>query len=408
MEEKFLNKNLIKNIDQIFGQKHILGKDGLIRKMLENKHYYSCLFYGEPGIGKTSLALAISNESKLKTYKFNPTINTKKDLTDILKNIEITDEEQVIIIIDEIHRMNKDKQDILLSKLENSKIVVFATTTENPYFIINPAIRSRMQIFELQKVDSDDIFIGIKKIISNLNINIRDQEIKLMTSKSGGDVRKVITWIDILNNLYQNKNINIDVINSIIGANISRGSNQGDQHYDTLSGFHKSLRGSDVDAALYYLGQLIIIGDIQSITRRIIAMAYEDIGLANPNLISRVILACQSAERVGLPEAKQIFSTIVIELCLSPKSNSAYLAINSVLLDLKNGLSFSPPNHIKDQSYSSASKLNRSGYLYPHDYRNNWVKQQYLPNKVKNKKYYKPSNNALENKMNEINENKKL
>jgi putative ATPase len=281
---------------------------------------------------------------------------------------------------------------------------IFATTTENPYFTINPAIRSRCQIFQLEPLSKEDVFNGLKKRLSNLKLQVKlnDEVLNMIAEQTNGDLRSAINIIDMLNNLYGEEKINIDTLKDIMQQSYVMAADYGDEYHDIKSAMHKSLRGSDPDAAIYYLGRLLQAGDLESLCRRLIAMAYEDIGLANPTLCSRVILACNAAKEVGMPECRQIFAAIVIEMCLSPKSNSAIMAVDTVLDDLKIGKAYQIPKHIKDQSYKSASKLGHTGYLYPHDFKNAYVKQQYLPNELKNKKYYVPNkNNPIENKMNE-------
>lgn len=389
-------------IDEIVGQSHLLEKNGLIRKMVESNTLFSLIFFGLPGIGKTSMAIAICKQLKIDYFIFNPTINKKQDLEIILKN-KFVEGNRLVIIIDEIHRMNRDKQDILLSYLEEGKIIVFGTTTENPYFTINPAIRSRCQIVELKPLSNDEMFLSLKKIVKKNKFKISENQIKMIVNNSLGDFRSAINLLDLVTKIYKEE-IDDETFKKLLPNTSVMGSSYGNEFYNLQSAFHKSLRGSDVDAAIYYLARLIKIGDIQSIGRRMIAMAYEDIGLANPNLLSRVILAINSAERLGFPEANQILATTVIELCMSPKSNSSYKAITKALLDIdENGIgTFDIPKHLKDTHYKSATKLGYGGYKYPHDYKNNWVQQDYLPNELKGKKYYEKANNEIELKMNKI------
>jgi putative ATPase len=307
-----------------------------------------------------------------------------------------------------VHRLNRDKQDILLPYLENGTVHIFATTTENPYFTINPAIRSRCQIFELESLSKQDVYDGLKKRLSSvkLNVSLNDEIIQTIAEQTNGDLRAAINIVDMLNMLYANEQIKKEILKDVMQQSYLLSADYGDEYHDIKSAFHKSLRGSDCDAAIYYLARLLASGDLESLCRRLIAMAYEDIGLANPQLCSRVILACNAAKEVGFPECKQIFASIVIEICLSPKSNSAYLAIMNALDDVNNGKLYSIPKHIKDQSYNSAKKLGRSGYynlgLYPHDYPHAYVKQQYLPKELIDKKYYVVNkNNPYEQKLNE-------
>lgn len=274
---------------------------------------------------------------------------------------------------------------------------MFASTTENPYFVINPAIRSRCQILELQPVSVDEAFNGLKKIFGKykLNIKIPDEILKKICIQTNGDIRSAINVVDVLNFLYKGKTINDKLLKEVMQQSYVVAADYGDEYYDLQSAFHKSMRGSDPNAAIYYLARLLQAGDIESICRRIIACCYEDVGLANPQLCSRVVNAINAAKEVGMPECRQIFATIVIEICLSQKSNSAIMAIDSAFHDVQNGKAYNIPANIKDQSYKSASKLGRTGYKYPHDYNNAWVKQDYLPKELINKKYYKPSKHSI-------------
>ncbi|MDR0674703.1 MAG: replication-associated recombination protein A [Mycoplasmataceae bacterium] len=392
-----------KTISEIIGQLHLFNENSVLNRMVKTRSLYSLIFYGVPGIGKTSIALALANDLNIPHMIYNAVIDRKEQLMSIIDLAKRSDNGYVIIL-EEVHRLNRDKQDILLPFLENGVVHIFATTTENPYFTINPAIRSRCQIFELSSLSKEDVFKGLKKRLSTIQLNTKfsDEILKMIAEQTNGDLRAAINIVDILNTLYANETINKKILRDVMQQSYVLSADYGDEYYDIKSALHKSLRGSDPDAAIYYLARLLAAGDLESLCRRLIAMAYEDIGLANPQLCSRVIAACDAAKEVGFPECKQIFAAIVIEMCLSPKSNSAYLAIVDALQDVKNGKTYSIPKHIKDQSYKSATKLGRTGYLYPHDYQNAYVKQQYLPNELVSKKYYKINvNNPIEPKMNE-------
>lgn len=392
-----------KTINEIIGQKHLFNENSVIQRMVKNKSLYSLIFYGIPGIGKTSIALALANDLKIPHTIFNAVVDKKEQLMKIIESAKWS-ESGYVIILEEVHRLNRDKQDILLPYLENGTVYIFATTTENPYFTINPAIRSRCQIFELEQLSKQDVFDGLKKRLTSikLNVNLDDEILNMIAQQTNGDLRAAINIIDMLNTLYGGETIKKETLKDVMQQSYLLSSDYGDEYHDVKSAFHKSLRGSNPDAAIYYLARLLASGDLESLCRRLIAMAYEDIGLANPQLCSRVILACNAAKEVGFPECKQIFASIVIEICLSPKSNSAYLAIVRALEDVKNNKVYPIPKHIKDQSYNSASKLGRTGYLYPHDYHNAYVKQQYLPKELIDKKYYVINkNNPYEQKLNE-------
>ncbi len=390
MEKQKINFNFKpKTIDEIIGQEKLVSKNGIVRKMIETNKIFSIIFYGSPGIGKTTIAKVIATQLNKKYYEFNPTVNSKKELDDILSHINDSDDE-LVLIIDEYHRMNRDKQDILLSYLENKRLILFATTTENPFFVINPAIRSRCTILKLDTITINDIKKGLRNVSDKNNMKISDELLEDIAKISNGDLRRSINSLEILYNLYDENEINSLKLNDVLGSASSFINKEGNEFHDLKSALHKSIRGSDPDAAIYYLARLIKTEDLVAINRRLIACAYEDIGLANPTLPSRVVLATQAAEKVGFPEANQILASIVIEMCLSPKSNSAYIAIHKALHDLENGMNYKIPEHICDNNYASSSKFNSGKYLYPHNYENGWVNQEYLPKELKNKKYYEP------------------
>jgi putative ATPase len=392
-----------KTISEIIGQSHLFNENSVINRMIKTKSLYSLIFYGVPGIGKTSIALALAHDLDIPHIIYNATIDKKEQLTNIIDLAKKSDN-GYIIILEEVHRLNRDKQDILLPYLENGVVHIFATTTENPYFTINPAIRSRCQIFQLEPLSKIDVFQGLKKRLGgiDLKVQLNDEILTMIAEQTNGDLRAAINIVDMLNTLYADEKINIAALKDIMQQSYVLAADYGDEYYDIKSAMHKSLRGSDPDAAIYYLARLLQAGDLESLCRRLIAMAYEDIGLANPTLCSRVIQACNAAKEVGMPECRQIFAAIVIEMCLSPKSNSAIMAVDRAFDDIKAGKSYQIPKHIKDQSYKSAGKLGHTGYLYPHNYKHAYVKQQYLPNELKDQKYYVPNkDNPLESKMNE-------
>ena len=393
--------NLIrpKSIHDIVGQKHLLSSNSLITKMIDNKKIYSLIFYGPPGIGKTTMALAMCNDLQIPHAIFECGIDSKQKLLELIDLAKQSD--NYVIVCEEIHHLNKDKQDILLPYIEKGTVNIFCTTTENPYFVINPAIRSRCQILELKPLQDSDMYIYLKKLIDKKQIQllISNELLKKLTKYTNGDFRSTINLVDLLVNLYSGKKITNEILMQVIQNKFIIASHYGDAHFDLLSAFHKSLRGSDPDAAIYYLAQLLVQGDFKSLNRRLIACVYEDVGLANPQLCNRVVSGVQAAEVVGFPENKQIYANLVIEICLSPKSNSAINAINKALNDVESGKIYSIPNHIKDNNYKSSIKLEHKGYKYPHDY-GGYVEQQYLPNELKNKKYYKPLKNGVEEKLN--------
>ena len=345
-------------IDDIIGQKHLVGENKIIRNLVNNKKLFSMILYGKPGIGKTSIATAIVTELNLKYRMLNAVINNKKDFDVVVEEAKMYN--GMVVIMDEIHRLNKDKQDLLLPYLENGLITLIGLTSSNPYHKINPAIRSRCQVFELHELDSSDIEDGIKKAIDKnvlKDIQIDDETIKYIAHLSSGDLRSAFNLLEIAYYSTSDYKVTIDVIKTINSKHVFFHDKNEDGHYDVLSAFQKSIRGSDVNAALYYLARLIEAEDLDSIYRRMSVIAYEDIGLANPSMGPKVDAAINACERVGLPEARIPLATVVIELALSPKSNSAYMALDAALNDIRGGNTGNVPNHIKTNSQT---------YLYPH------------------------------------------
>ncbi len=375
-----------KNLDDIIGQKHLVGEDKIIRNLVENDHIVSMILYGKPGIGKTSIACAIANQINKPYRMLNATINNKQDFDIVIEEAKMNGE--MIIIMDEIHRLNKDKQDLLLPYIENGLIILIGMTTSNPYHKINPAIRSRCQIFELKELTIDDIKDGLDKASKYLKDIVIDEDAKSAIARlSSGDLRSAINLLEVSYYGTKDKHITMDVIEKINAKAVFFSDANEDGHYDVLSGLQKSIRGSDVDASLHYLARLITEGDLDSIYRRLSVIAYEDIGLANPAMGPKVMAAIHASELVGLPEARIPLGTLVAEMALSPKSNSAHTALDEALADIESGNTGNLPIHIK---------TNSPLYKYPHDYPNAWVNQQYLPDNIKNKKYYKPKNNKYE------------
>ena len=391
--ELLANKIRPKKLCDVIGQEHLIGEGKIIYNLIKNKKMFSCIFYGKPGIGKTTLANVIVNELGMQYRFLNATTSKIQDFNIVIEEAKMNGE--MIVIIDEIHRMNKDKQDILLPYLETGLIILIGLTTSNPYHKINPAIRSRCQIFELHELSNKDIIKGLKRACESLeNINIKDDVLNIIANNSGGDFRAALNNLELAYYGSSDKIITIDTLKNINSKPIIFTDKNEDGHYDLLSAFQKSIRGSDPDAALYYLGRLIEIGDLDSIYRRMSVIAYEDIGLANPSVGPKVMAAISASELVGLPEARIPLSVIVTELALSPKSNSAHVALDLALNDIRKGNTGNVPNHIKTNSLD---------YKYPHDYPKYWVKQQYLPDNIKDKKYYKPRINNYENNLNKIN-----
>ena len=382
MNEPLANKLKPTKISEVIGQEHLVGKDKIIYNMIKNKRIFSMILYGKPGIGKTSIAYAIANELDEKIRYLNATVNNKKDFDIVVSEAKMYN--GLILIMDEIHRLNKDKQDILLPQLESGLITLIGMTTSNPYHSINPAIRSRCQIFELKPLTDENIYTGIKRAINSVyldGISIDEDTINYIVKLSNGDLRYAYNLLEVSFYTSSDKKVTIDNVKQINNKPAYIDDKDGDSHYDLLSAFQKSIRGSDVNASLYYLGRLIHSGDFDSIYRRLSVITYEDIGLANPSMGPKVDAAINAAERVGMPELIIPLSSVVIELALSPKSNSAYIAINSVINDIENGNAYSVPKHINSTAF---------GYKYPHNYKDDYVPQQYLPDQLVNRKYYIP------------------
>lgn len=382
------------SLSEVIGQKHLIGEGKILTNLVKNKKLFSMILYGKPGIGKTSIANALVKDLNVRYRFLNATINTKKDLDVVIEEAKLYD--GIVLIMDEIHRLNKDKQDVLLPQLESGLITLIGMTTSNPYHAINPAIRSRCQLFELQELDTTDIVEGLKRAIKHpdlAEIDIDDKSINLIAKLAGNDLRYAYNLLEISYYSTDDKKVTEEKIRTINNKPAFFADKNGDGHYDLLSAFQKSIRGSDVDAALHYLGRLIIEGDLDSIYRRMSVIAYEDIGLANPAIGPRVDAAINAAERVGLPEARIPLGTIVAEMALSPKSNTAHVALDKAIEDIEAGNVGNVPNHIKTSS---------TEYKYPHDYKGAYVVQQYLPDKLKNKKYYTPKDIGYEKQIKEI------
>ena len=388
-------------LEEVVGQQHLVAPGKIIARMIAAKQLSSMILYGPPGIGKTSIASAIAGTTKYAFRTLNAATDTKKELQIVIEEAKMSG--TVILLLDEIHRLDKPKQDFLLPHLENGRVILIGATTENPYIAINPAIRSRTQIFELIPLTPEEIHQALKRALTdetkglgNYDVEITDGAMHTLTYFSNGDVRSSLNALELaVKSTPENEDGKIIITEEIAGNCLQRKvfahDKNGDQHYDVISAFQKSIRGSDVDAALHYMARLIEAGELITLIRRLLVIAYEDIGLANPAGASRAVLAVQAAEKLGLPEARIPLANAVIELALSPKSNTAILSIDAALSDVRQGKSGNIPSHLQDAHYQGAQKLGRgTNYQYPHNYPNHWVKQQYLPDTLKHTQYFHP------------------
>ena len=395
-----------KSLDDIVGQEHILGKGKVIRRLIENKNVNNLILFGPPGIGKTTIAQLLANSSNKKLFKLNGTTASVKDIQEIAKTLDTLDGYNgIVLYFDEIHAFSKNRQSSILSYLETGEITLIASTTENPYHSIHPAILSRCMIFELKPISNEDIVKRLKVCIDKASdswrsISYNDDALEYIANISNGDLRKSIGILELIINSYivEELHIDVDMVKEVSQKNIVMDKSQ---YYDCISMLQKAIRGSDENASLLALAMLIKGGvQLEEIIRRLLVIASEDcFGIGN--VYSTFYCLTQSAKQVGLPEAQIILSHAVILLATSPKSNSAYKAIKLAMEDVENINIGDIQPYLRDSHYSGAEKLGRTGYKYPHDYPNNYVKQEYMPENLKGRVYYKPGNNKYENSIKE-------
>ena len=393
-----------KTLDDYVGQEHILGKDKILYRTIKADRLSSIILWGPPGCGKTSLARVISNTTKCKFLKINAVtsgISDIKNAVETAQNALLNPSGKCILFIDEIHRFNKLRQDALLPYVENGTIILIGATTENPYFEVNKALISRSMVFHLQPLTDEDIFKVLKKSLTSedglgsYNIKIEDETLKKLAITSGGDVRTALNGLEVAvltTQIDSNGIINItdDILKECVQTRKAVFDKKGDSHYDNISAFIKSMRGSDVDAALFYLARALNAGeDPVFMARRIVIAAAEDVGMANPNALVVATSAMQAVTMVGMPEARIILAEATVYVATSKKSNAAYLGIDKALADVANKDTGTIPMHIRNAPAEGMSKEGYGvGYKYPHDYPNHWVEQQYLPDKMLGTKYY--------------------
>ena len=397
-------------LDEVCGQEHILGKNKILDRIIKSGHISNMIFYGPPGTGKTTVANIIARKAGKRFYKLNATNASLKDIQDITKELDtFLGMNGVVLYLDEIQNFNKKQQQSLLEYIEDGRITLIASTTENPYFYIFKAILSRSTIFEFKPVGEEDIKKALDRAITlrskefnEISVKVTHEAIEYLAAYCNGDVRKALNGLEVaLNSTKPNDDkeivIDLEVVKDSTQSKVIAFDMDGDAHYDILSAFQKSIRGSDADAAIHYLARLIKGGDLISICRRLQVIASEDIGLAYPQAALIVKSLVDSARELGFPEARIPLAEATILLATSPKSNSSYVAINRALEDLENMTIDDIPMHLKDAHYEGASKMGRGiEYKYPHAYENHYVKQQYLPDNIKNKVYYEYGDNKME------------
>lgn len=401
-----------KKIEDVAGQKHLLSEGKVLRRIIESENLPNLIFYGPSGVGKTTVANIVAENCGKKLYYLNATTASTADIKDIINNIgTIEASGGILLYLDEIQYFNKKQQQILLSYIENGDITLIASTTENPYFYVYSAILSRSTVFEFKTLSASDIAEVINRGVrlvaeeKKKNVEISPEAVSKMAAAAAGDVRKALNMLELCVMTGETEEIIAipdERVEEILASNAVRYDREGDQHYDIISAYQKSMRGSDPDAAVYYLGRLLAAGDLPSACRRLLVCANEDVGLAYPQIIPIVKAAVDTAMMVGLPEARIPLANAVILVATSPKSNSAYMAINSAMKDIELGIGGDIPRQLQNKHFDGEdAAIKGQNYKYPHDYPLHYVNQQYLPDNIKDKKYYNFGDNKTEAKFRE-------
>ena len=397
-----------KKIEDVIGQAHLLSDGKILKKIIDSKNLPNLIFYGPSGVGKTTVARIIADSCDKKLCYLNATTASTSDIKEVIGSIgTIEAANGILLYLDEIQYFNKKQQQILLSYIENGDITLIASTTENPYFYVYNAILSRSTVLEFKALSAEDIKKAVLRAVKFCgdNITVSDETAAKIARAAAGDVRRALNMLELCAMLTQadsKSEISDDIAEQILAGNSVRYDREGDEHYDLLSAYQKSMRGSDPDAAVFYLARILAAGDLPSACRRLMVCASEDVGLAYPQIIPIVKAAVDTALAVGLPEARIPLADAVILVALSPKSNSAYNAVNSAFSDIEKGNYGAIPRHLQNKHFDGEdAEIKGQHYLYPHDFKNHYVAQQYLPDNLKNKKYYRHGDNKNENSFNE-------
>ena len=392
------------SLEEMIGQTHLLSDDSLFKTVMASKHVPNMIFYGPPGTGKTTTANIIAKNSNLTLYKLNGTTASTDDIKKIINEVNsMFNTKGILLYLDEIQYLNKKQQQSLLEFVESGDITLIASTTENPYFYIYPALLSRCTVFEFKAIESEEIKKGLVRALDKLKLKIEDEALNKLAIASNGDMRKALNNLEFLSHaLGKSDTITLKMVDSLIDkANISYDRNE-DKHFDNLSALMKSLRGSDPDAAVFYLGKMLEAGDLIAASRRLLCSASEDVGMAYPQIIPIVKAAVDTALQLGLPEARLPLSNAAILIATAPKSNSACMAIDAAINDIRQGKGINVPRQLQNTHYDGEdNKIKGQNYLYPHNYKRHYITQQYLPDDIKSAKYYIYQDNKFEQTLKE-------